>query len=186
MAPGLPIPVLFHPLKHHLHYIREFINSQYHSNEAELKLRLKTIGSSQLDLYLGPLAAQQIAKETILYLQRHNVLEREAYLQHLATGGADYRVITLSDSSSWVLRWGVVAERHVHLHPARYSLNTTRVKANLLKTAIAVSLALKRAGITEAGLPLINQVRTQWLELAPLKQYHPTEGLGKLIRMLTV
>jgi hypothetical protein len=70
------------------------------------------------------------------------------------------------------------------LHPARYAVNTTRIKANVLKTAIAVALVVKRMATAKPDLLLINQVRTQWLELAPLKSYEPAEGLGRLISVL--
>lgn len=180
----IPKPVLFHPLKHHLGYIREFISSQYDVEEEQLKAWLRTIGSSQPDLYLGKLTPPQIADETSLYLQQRGALEREAYRLYLLASGSDYRMITLSDGSTWVLRWGLVAERHMHLHPARYSQHTTRVKANVLKTVIAALLAMKRMGITELNLALINRVRTQWLDLAPLKHYKPDEGLGRMINLL--
>ena len=184
-APDLPKPVLFHPLKHHLLYIRSFITENAATPEAMLKAALRTIGSSsQLDFYTGLLSPWQIAQESILYLQQKDLLAPEAYRLYLAACGTDYRVVSLSDGTDWVLRWGVVAGRHVHLHPARYAANTTRIKANILKTAVATLLLAQRQGKKEADLQLINQARAQWLGLAPLKEYHAEEGLGKLIQQL--
>lgn len=182
-APDLLKPILFHALKHHVLYIREFIRLQHMADEAWLKSALRTIGSSQLDLYLGSLNPLQIATETIAYLQEQGALEHEAY-QHFTRGkGTDYRVFTLSDNSDWVLRWGVVTGRHVHLHPARYSRDTVRIKANILKTAVAASIATLRYK-QPLSLQLINQVRTQWLELSPLKEYVTAGGLSNAIAML--
>lgn len=182
--PDLPQPVLFHPLKHHLGYIRDFIQAQTNAADAFLVAQLKTIGSSQLDLYLGSLPINQIAEETILYLQKYQCLEPEPYRLYLTTGGAGYGLLTLSDGSGWVLRWGVVEGRYVHLHPARYSQYTIRVKANLLKTAIAASLAVKRTGIAEPDLSLVNQVRRQWLGLAPIPAILTSDTLLRSIYLL--
>lgn len=182
--PDLPQPVLFHPLKHHLGYIREFIQAQANAADDFLSAQFKTIGSSQLDLYLGDLSIHQIAEETILYLQKYQCLEPEPYRLYLTTGGAGYGLTTLSDGSGWVLRWGVVEGRHVHLHPARYSRHTIRVKANLLKAAMAVSLAMKRTGIAEPDLSLVNQVRRQWLGLAPIPAFLTSDTLLRLIYLL--
>ncbi|WP_299708894.1 hypothetical protein [uncultured Pontibacter sp.] len=180
----LPQPILFHPLKHHLGYIREFIETNVDAEDSYLKAQLKTIGSSQLDLYLGNLSAQQIARETILYLQALHTLSPEAYQIYLSDSEARYRVITLSDGSKWVLRWGVVEGRHVHLHPARYSEHTIRVKANTLKTAVAVHMAALRYN-QPMGLALVNQVRTEWLGLAPVPVYLQESPLAKLIHSLS-
>ncbi|EJF10325.1 MULTISPECIES: hypothetical protein [Pontibacter] len=179
----IPAPILFHPLKHHLGYIREFIKEQATAEEAALVAQLKTIGSSQLDLYLGELLTQQIAYETILYLQKHQILEPEAFQTYLSSNKADYRVITLSDESSWVLRWGIVEGRHVHLHPARYSQHTIRVKANTLKTAIAAKMAALR-NQQPPNLQMINRVRQQWLNLPPVPLYLPQSLLHNLLLLL--
>ncbi|MBD1398640.1 hypothetical protein H9Q13_15815 [Pontibacter sp. JH31] len=180
----VPAPILFHPLKHHLGYIREFIKEQATAEEVTLIAQLQTIGSSQLDLYLGKLSTQQIAQETILYLESQHILEPEAYQLYLSNSEANYGLLTLSDGSKWVLRWGVVKGRHVHLHPARYSQHTIRVKANTLKTAVATLLALKRVSAAASDLSLINHARVQWLELAPIPTYLPEEGLGKMFNLL--
>jgi hypothetical protein len=184
-APDLPRPVLFHALKHHVLYIREFIRLQHMADEASLKAALRTIGRSQLDLYLGALSPLQIATETIDYLQEQGALEYDAYRGFISGAGADYRVFTLSDGSDWVLRWGEVAGRHVHLHPARYSRETMRVKANTLKTAIASHLIFAQTGQSVTNLALINQARTQWLDLPPLKHFAADGGLDKAIKLVT-
>lgn len=179
-----PKPILFHPLKHHLHYIREFIRLNTRAEAADLKAAFLTIGNSQLDIYTGELTAQQLAQEVINKLQERALLSAEAYRLYLTAAGSDYRMIRLSDGSDWVLRWGVVAERYVHLHPARYAKNTIRVKANTLKTAMATLLANRRFDKTEVDLQLINQVRLEWLGLAPVKHFKEDEGPGKLIKKL--
>lgn len=179
----LPQPILFHPLKHHLGYIREFIQAHKDADDSFLQAQLKTLGSSQPDLYLGPLSPQQITHETIAYLQAHHALEPGAYRLYLSVGEAEYQMISLSDESEWVLRWGVVEGRYVHLHPARYSRHTLRVKANALKSAIAVSVAALRYK-QPLSLALVNQVRTQWLGLVPIPELLPGGTLSRLVYLL--
>ncbi|TPE45001.1 hypothetical protein [Pontibacter mangrovi] len=178
----LPKPILFHPLKHHLGYIREFAQATAQLlPEQELMRAFRRIGGSQLDLYIGPLSPVQISEEVILYLQQQKVQGPEDFRSFLAPAG--YRICTLSDRSAWALRWGVQQGRHVHLHPGRYALHTLRVKANHLKTALAVSIAsikYKRS----ANLQLLNQVRGQWLGLSPVPGYTSDDGLGKVLELV--
>lgn len=177
----LPKPILFHPLKHHLGYIRTFAQQSTELPDRELKRTFHRIGDSQLDLYIGALSPLQISEEVILYLQQQRVLQPEAYRQYLAPNG--YRICALSDSSAWTLRWGIHEDRHVHLHPGRYSLHTLRVKANHLKTAAASSIASIKYR-QPVSLELLNQVRADWLELPPVQGYTSEEGLGKVMELL--
>ncbi|PKV62602.1 hypothetical protein [Pontibacter ramchanderi] len=181
--PDLPQPILFHPLKHHLGYIREFIATQACAEESAIISQLKTLGSSQLDLYLGELQVQQIAQETIAHIRAQEASTPATYRLYLSGSSSDYRLFSLSDGSQWVLRWGIIEERHVHLHPARYSQHTIRVKANSLKTAVAVSLAVRRYR-RALSLELVNQVRTQWLGLTPIPAFPPNIAIGRLVQLL--
>ncbi|PRY06069.1 hypothetical protein CLV24_12851 [Pontibacter ummariensis] len=177
----IPAPILFHPLKHHLGYIRLFLQESELLSELELKIALRTIGGSQLDLYTGPLSSQQLSLEVIAYLQQGGLLHPDAFRNYLAPSG--YGLCSLSDGSGWTLRWGLHEGRHVHLHPARYSRHTQRVKANHLKTAIAAAIATTRFQ-RSMDLPLLNQVRDRWLALPPVEGYTAEEGLGKVLALL--
>ncbi len=165
-------------------FILAYIQANQHAKPEHLCKDLLTLGSSQLDLYFGHLSQEQIAEETISYLQQHNLLSPEAFRQYLIEGGTDYRCITLSDGTDWVLRWGVIAGRHVHLHPARYASHTTRVKAAALKTAIATSIASAQLALPASGLSTINKVRVEWLGLSPVKWINEHEGIGKFLKLL--
>lgn len=179
----VPKPILFHSLKHHLQYIRYFIKTAGIGNITEIKNTLQTIGTSQLDLYTGELTPLQIAQETIFYLEQHDSLSPEGYSAYLANAGASYRVIKLSDNTDWILRWGVQIDSYVHLHPARYTCNTKRVKATALKTAIATTVYSHHTE-SEINLSLINQIRTEWLGLSQIKALSINEGLSIIINLL--
>ncbi|NDK56776.1 hypothetical protein [Pontibacter fetidus] len=181
---NLPAPILFHPLKHHLGYIKNFIEEQVTGTASAVGTALQSIGTSQLDFYIGALSPVQIACEVILNLQHHNLLEAELYHAYLTRTGSHYRTINLSDNTDWVLRWGTQPGRYVHLHPARYAAQTIRVKATSLKTAIAAIIAARREAKPVTDLGLINKVRGAWLQLPPLTIVTPTEGAGKMLELL--
>lgn len=179
----LPEPVLFHPLKHHLLYIRQFIRSASLYPEAGIKARLQTIGASQLDLYTGRLTPYCIGQEVVAFLNAYHILQAEAFREYLAETENSYRVINLSDGTDWILRWGVQDNRYVHLHPGRYAKNTLRIKATTLKTAIAFLIA---TFITKAeiNIDLINRARVDLLGLSGVKDLNASEGLMRLIALL--
>ena len=87
----LPAPILFHPLKHHLGYIKAFVAQSPTTSETELKAALQTIGSSQLDLYMGPLPPGQIAQEVLQYLNERCLEHPVRYQEHLLATGTAYR-----------------------------------------------------------------------------------------------
>lgn len=181
----LPAPILFHPLKHHLGYIKAFVDQSAAAPAAGIKAALHTIGSSQLDLYTGPLSPLQIAREVLQHLQERHLLQPTAYQDYLAASGAAYRVAQLSDGTDWILRWGVVEGRHVHLHPARYARHTLRVKAAVLKIAVAAFVSAKKSGENPVmDTAYINRVRAAWLGLPPVKDLSLSEGLLHMIALL--
>lgn len=181
----LPKPILFHPLKHHLGYIIHYIHNSSATTISKIREDLQTLGTSQLDLYSGPLMPLQIAEEVISCLQEHELLQPESFEAYLLAAKSDYRCITLSDTTDWVLRRGLVEGRHVHLHPARYATHTLRVKANALKTAIAAVIAANKCGARAVmDTRFINEVRTEWLALPPVKDISLSEGLGNMIMLL--
>ena len=179
----IPEPVLLHPLKHHLHYIRQFIKSASKYTEQEIITALQTIGASQLDLYTGELSLRQIAQQNIEYLQRQNLLSPQTYKRYLQANGLDFQMFALSDGSDWVLRWGKHEARYVHLHPARYTRNTIRVKATSLKTAIAIKLFSSELQAA-ADLEMLNKLRREWLNLPPVKAPIQGEAFRKLFSLL--
>lgn len=183
-SPALPEPILFHPFKHHLGFILKYINENRSIKPDQLRTDLLSLGTSQLDLYFGSLSSEEIAMEIIIYLQTHKLINPLSFRQFLDTSGSDYRCITLSDKTDWVLRWGVVENRHVHLHPARYTGHTTRVKAAALKTAIATVIMATQLKLPIFELSTVNRVREDWLELSPVKWLNEQEGIGKFLKLL--
>jgi hypothetical protein len=180
-------PVLFHPLKHHLLSIRNFIEAHALQGETvmpEVAARLTTLGNSQMDVYTGALSSATLAADVTQHLADHHLLEAGAYAGWLQVSGG-YRLITLSDHSQWVLRWGEVPARYVHIHPARYSPFTIRVKASTLKTAIVVCIWQWQHPLEPGQLAGVNQLRRDWLQLPPMRSFEEAEGLHRMLDWLT-
>jgi hypothetical protein len=178
---------LFNPWKHHAGAIRRRIAAAASAGPAavaELAPQLLVIGTELMDLYTGPLSPADVAAGVIRQLTEEDRLDVAPYREWLE-GSRGYRVLTLpQDASAWVLRLGDEGGRHVHVHPGRWTPNTRRVRANVLKTAV---MALAHAG-AHGGDPLdvalINRVRREHLGLAPVPALAGEGGLGAVIEAL--
>jgi hypothetical protein len=174
-------PVLFHPLKHHLGWIRAFLQESALAGGASLPrvaAQLVTVGNSQMDLYTGVLTTEAVAGEVIGYLAEYQLLEPTHYGAWLGQAGG-YRLVSLPDGSQWVLRWGEVEGCHVHIHPARYSPHSVRVKASALKTGILAAIWERMHG-RPAGLDEVNGLRLAWAGLPPIRSAEESEGLRRI------
>src|SRR5262249_28302452 len=137
----VPSPVLFNLWKHHAQALRRQIQDAAAAGESGLVAlpgRLLVVGSELMDLYTGPLTPAEIGREVLAQLQTDNQLERETYSRWIAENGG-YRLLTFAaDGSVWVLRYADKDERYVHVHPGRWTPQTRRVRANVVKTAVMV------------------------------------------------
>jgi len=170
--------ILFNALKHHRIFIRR--QMQGLSTDA-LPALLKVLGNSQMDIYYGTLDLPGISEEVIAALQQTPVHDETSYLEWLQANKG-YAEITLSDTSRWILLPGTEPGRYIHLHPARYSPHSIRVKATILKTAIACMIALPAD--QQPDLHTLNHIRRTLLDLSPVKDIAQCEHLLKVILML--
>jgi hypothetical protein len=137
-----------------------------------------------MDLYHGPFSPREIADKVVDELMAAK-RETPSGFREWVTAAGGYQVIEFpEDTSRWVLRAGD-DDRFVHVHPARYSPFTVRVRAAVLTTAI---MALAHTGIS-GGDPLsrsvVNAVRRDYLRLPPVG-HDPSiaEGIGAVIELL--
>jgi hypothetical protein len=182
-------PVLFNIWKHHAQALRHRIAETVHAGSpalAELAERLVVIGTQLMDLYTGPLTPAEIGASVVVALQAERRLEWDVYRTWIE-GSGGYAVLTFpEDESRWVLRLGDEAEYYVHVHPGRWTPQTRRVRANVLKTAV---MALAHSGV-HGGSPIdldrINSVRRDYLGLSPIgKELNSEQGLGAIIEVLS-
>lgn len=170
--------ILFNALKHHRGYIRQELEN---ITPDILSEKLKVLGNSQMDIYYGQLDIPAIYNEVINHVKEAGITDETSYLQWLKSNNG-YVKITLSDSSRWILLHGTEPGRYIHLHPARYSPHSMRVKAAVLKTAMACMII--QPDSAQPGLITLNHIRKDRLGLSPVKDLARCEHLWQVMSML--
>jgi len=182
----LECSILFNPWKHHKKFICRQIK-RYSSEKAaapgELKKNLLQTGKSLMDLYTGELSIPQIMQNVSGEMLKQNIINKDSYKTWLKEFGNDYRNITLQDKSQWTLRATGNNEKFIHIHPARNSLNTVRVRAVTLQTAIAAMVEAGRKSVSPLDIKIINEVRKKYFDESQVKTIYKNSGLGKIILM---
>jgi len=184
---SIQLPLTFNCWKHHAGFIKKQVKvyrSEKISTE-ELRKTLLVIGESQMDLYVGKLSPQKICDEIVSKLKLIDVLAFEAYKKWLLENGNEYKLIEISDKSVWTLRLGNQEERYVHIHPARYSPVTIRVKSLTLKTAIAVLIINYEKSFPLIDTLQINEVRRKILVSPPVKKVSSNSAVVRVINILS-
>jgi hypothetical protein len=181
---SIPLPLLFNPLKHHLGFIREFIEINIEEaklpDNTEIIKGLKHIGGSVMDIYTGGLTSIEICDELFCYLCTKNLNDKPAYASWAGTEPNDFKTIYLSDGSQWVMKYYNHKERYVHSFPARLSPLTFRIKANTLKSAILYQIFIGKDYITEEDLNISRAIAG----LSPIKDIFDTQAITEMIEML--
>ncbi len=182
----IPEPLLFNPLKHHLGFIKEFINLKIEDESntviKNLIKELKHLGTSVMDIYTGSLSVINVCKEVEAFLELKDILWREPYSLWAGTNLNNFRIISLSDGSQWTLKYHNNEIRYVHLFPARSSPYSFRGKSNTLKSALLYYILIGKDFITGDDL---NKVRIL-LSLSPIKDTVDTEAITEMIEILRV
>jgi hypothetical protein len=179
----IPEPFVFNPIKHHLRFIKEFINintDRSRSDNISLNRDIKRIGSSVMDIYTGTLPVRSICTETGEFLLQKNISGKERFSAWAGTKSECFRIIRLSDDSQWILKFHNNPLRFVHIFPARNSRYTFRVKSNTLKTALIYIIIIGKDLVTGDDL---NKVRPL-LGLSPVKDAIDTEAILEMIEIL--
>lgn len=180
----IPEPFQFNPLKHHLSFIREFISSRLaDENKIEIPALVKEIrhiGSSVMDVYTGSLSVRDICREVTDYLI---INELDTIINFSCWTGitySDFRTVTLSDTSCWMLKYRNDVRRFVHLFPARLSPHSFRIKANTLKSGVLYYILIGKDFISREDL---NKSR-RLLGLSPVKNTAEAEAITKMVEIL--
>ena len=179
MNQEIPLPITFNPHKHHLGFLMERIH-QWKKEEWEMvEEELRTIGTNLLDLYLGSLSVSSVCKACLLFFANHNITNADQFHDWLST--AKYKKITLPDTSRWVIKKGTDTRRYIHIHPAKNSVHTIRVRATTLKTVVALKIFEKSRGKNAStNLHTVNQIRKEYLNLSPVKSLTHGKGIARL------
>ena len=181
---NFPEPFIFNCWKHHFHFIINRINiARTIQSEDELKRGLLKIGSSQIDLYIGLVSPEEITKQISSRLEKLNLLNPDPYLRWIHENPDEYQKIQIDDDSWWTMKEGNLFGRHIHIHPGRHSPHTIRVKAPVLKTAIAVMFLSKELNDEIPDVNEINVARISMLDLPPIKNIKENSEFIALLKL---
>ncbi|MCX6328129.1 MAG: hypothetical protein NTZ85_01260, partial [Bacteroidia bacterium] len=141
---------------------------------------IKHIGTSVMDVYTGELSVKNICGEVNVFLEKELLESKKAFAKWAGRNYNDFKIITLSDTSQWMLKYHNNEKRYVHLFPARLSPHSFRVKANTLKSAILYYIIIGKDYISRYDL---NRARAL-LGLSPVKGPDEAEAITEMIEML--
>lgn len=176
-----PFPYRFNPWKHHRNWVRQHISlNSSPSEKDEIISIMRSINSNQVDMYTGELSPEEIIMSIDLELKQKQAYKKPDFIGWL--NNAEFQLITLSDSSVWIVRLGLEDDRYIHFHPARNSSNAVRIHGNSWKTAVVIKLLYP--DLTDLNLPLINEIRQSILELSPVKDLRGSSRLYKALELL--
>jgi hypothetical protein len=180
----IPEPFQFNPLKHHLAFIQEYIASKLADgiriDSRALAGEVRHIGTSVMDVYTGFLSVRDICGEIYKYLRMNNLDEIKSFSGWTGIRYNDFKTVSLSDTSQWMLKYHNDKSRFVHLFPARLSPHSFRVKANTLKSAILYYILVGKDFITGEDL---NKARSM-MGLSPVKNTAEAEAITEMIEIL--
>lgn len=171
--------ILFHQFKHHLQYIKQWIE-KYSGNLSHGNiLTIKTLGSSQLDMYCGSLSVEEILGEISKHLHAEAITNLQEYKQWVGDG---FKLCQLSDGSCFTLRF-IEGEKPVHIHPARHVPHSIRIKVNAIKTIVCYMLVHGKNH--HLNIAALNELRKLYLQLPPVAATAGIEEMEKVLRLLT-
>jgi hypothetical protein len=175
--PSTVLPVAFNPYKHHLNFLKLEIKKWKGKKWSEIEQELLCIGNNLIDLYYGKLSVKMIIKEVFVFAQENGLLSPVNLENWLYPH--TYRKIKLSDSSEWIIKQSFDASRYLHIHPAKYSPYSFRVRATTLKT-VAAFMLLNDNQNADFSLKVINTIRTEKLGLSPIKSLEKGKGISRV------
>jgi hypothetical protein len=180
----IPPPLLFNTLKHHLGFIKKFINDNIDygkmADNFSIIKELQHLGGSVMDVYSGTLTPHEICGETLFFLKTMMLSKKTLFAKWAGKGPKEHKTISLSDGSQWVLKYYNHEQRYVHSFPARLSPHTFRIKANTLKSAILYQIFIGKDYISEEDLNSARAVAG----LSPVKDVFDTEAITEMIEIL--
>ncbi|MFT5469085.1 MAG: hypothetical protein ACI8UO_004200 [Verrucomicrobiales bacterium] len=174
----IPKPFQLNVWKHHLRSIKEMKTEGL--DEAALAEQLLAVGGRPHDIYTGALSLAEIADELGAQIKEAGAFEPAEFESWL--GPKQHRTLKASDHSAWVFRLGTQADRHVHIHPGRHTPHSVRFNALAWKTAVLAFFKIETRA--ECSLEAINRLRVEVLELSPINDLVPREGISRALDLI--
>jgi hypothetical protein len=176
--------VKLNPLKHHLGFLKDRMESWKGMEWEEVYEEIQELGNNQFDMYTGPLSAERICAETGQILCASGISTKKALHEWL--GRIAYRSVRLSDGSKWIIRESEFPDTPAHIHPARYQPCVKRLKSTHLKTALALMYENRHnwPDLPDQGTGYINSVRSGILGLSPVRSVDESKRILETVKFL--
>ncbi|MBW6536795.1 MAG: hypothetical protein K0B11_17440 [Mariniphaga sp.] len=174
--PDIRPPITFNPHKHHFGFLKQQIETWKNLSWPEVEKELLLIGTNLIDLYCGKLSVEEICRQCLHFSEKEGLTSAGKLKNWL--GQKEFRKIKLSDNSEWVIKQGLEPARFLHIHPAKYSPFTIRVRGATLKTVVALKVLTGKEMQNQLKLKLVNQVRSEKLGLSPIKTLEKGKGIS--------
>ena len=172
-------PVTFNAYKHHFRFLSYMTTVWCNTEWYEVINELKLIGNNLTDLYYGNLSVDNIIYECHTYFKNLHITDDKKLNEWLKP--LEYRKIRLSDRSLWVIKQGCDKCHFIHIHPAKNSPLSIRVRATTLKTVISLKVqATNPDNRFTYNLKTVNLIRTGLLGLSPVKSLDKGKGIDRL------
>lgn len=186
MDDPIPHPVLFNTWKHHAAWARYRINRAVAGGPhgvAALPTELLVVGTRLMDVYTGTYTPAEVGRQLLARLDHRGFADYDSLAAWLGTQN-HWATLDLPDGSVWALRLGPAGGRYVHLHPGRWSPHTVRATANTIKSAVMAVAVGRLTGRAPLSLDVVNEARTQYLGMLPVRELTADAGLGSAVRLL--
>jgi hypothetical protein len=171
-------PVAFNPYKHHLEFLKQKITGWKLLPWDEVEKEIFYIGTNLTDVYYGNLTVREIHEEIVEFAAMTGLTDASKLTVWL--GHEQFRKVALSDLSQWVIRQGLNAACFLHIHPAKHSLFTLRIRASTLKTVIVLKLTDFGDREELPQLHVVNLARTRMPGLSPIKRLEQDKGILRI------
>ncbi|MDX8340215.1 hypothetical protein SLH46_13530 [Draconibacterium sp. IB214405] len=180
MPVEIPLPIQFNPYKHHFRFLLSELENWYPDKPEEWRPKIFLIGNNLFDFYLGLLSSEKIAVLCNEYFNNRNINNLQSFNTWM--GQRDWKKIQLPDESEWLIKRGNLEERYIHIHPAKYSKHTIRVRAATLKTVLVLCIyKIPISNDAAENLQKVNRLRNSVLNLSPINSLDdPDSGILKL------
>ena len=140
----VPEPFCFNLLKHHLGYLHAFAAKYMLAERRTLTdaaSELVQLGHLLTDVYTGALSPGRICAQIRRRLEPEQLFQKTSYRKWIGESTGRYRLVTIADKSVWTLLYSGNPKQYLHIHPARRSPHTTRVRSIALKVALLLFIS---------------------------------------------
>lgn len=186
MQPQISSPFMFNAAKHHAGFLRSMVAEfgKTGINDNQVRIFLLKMGNSMIDLYNGSLSIQHIMDEIKHRLVADGNFAKDRFERFIHDSPAKFQNLMLSDDATWTLLLGNDQERYIHVHPARKSRHTLRVRALALKTALLLKIYCPPMDEMCDLVSQVNDLRCRFLNESPIKNISYTKNLMRVFALI--